>query len=71
MKKIVVRLKAVASAEKSFSINMAQFKKNWKVYSDNVFLYEMITNTGGKFFTRNPEPYVEQLNGFNIFYTMR
>jgi hypothetical protein len=51
-----------------FSINMDQMKR-FKVFSDNLCIYENILNTGGKFFTINEQPYIDNLCEYGIFYT--
>jgi hypothetical protein len=54
----------------TMSINMKQFRAKFNVTSDNVIMFEKITETGGKFFTLDTRPYVEELGLFGIFYTL-
>lgn len=52
------------------SIDMNQFKNKFKVYSDNVEVFESIERNNGKFTTFNAERYTNWLLEFNIFYTL-
>jgi hypothetical protein len=54
---------------KNIKINMKQFRNKFKVYSDNVNIYENIINSKGDIFTLNPNQYIHWLMQFNIFYT--
>ncbi len=56
---------------KTITVNMKQFKERFKVYSDNIKIFEMIELTKGKFTTFAPEIYMDALNEFNIFYTVK
>ncbi len=42
----------------------------WKVYEDNVLMYDFIMRTDGKVLTLNPKKYTDVLNEFCIFYTL-
>lgn len=51
-------------------INMKEFNAKFKVYSDNVTVYEVIKECAGKFTTSYPDRYTKWLNDFCIFYTL-
>ena len=52
-------------------VNMKQFKERFKVYSDNVDIYESIIINNGSFITFNYKKYIDSLTDFNIFFTYR
>lgn len=53
------------------SVNMKQFREKFKVYSDNVKVFEAITKTNGQMFVLDAKPYVDELTEQGIFYTLR
>ncbi len=55
---------------RTISVNMRQMNR-WQVTSDNVRWFEAIHGAHGKFVTLDTRPYVEWLNSFNIFYTIK
>jgi len=54
----------------SISVNMSQLKKKFKVTSDNVWIFDNLVNNNGSMFVLDSRPYVEELNEFNVFYTL-
>lgn len=56
---------------KTITVNMKQFKERFRVYSDNLKIFEMIELNKGSFFTFTPDIYMDALNEFNIFYTVK
>lgn len=54
----------------TISINMNQMDR-WKVTSDNVEYYDRIMTLNGPFFTLDVRGYIEWLNEFGIFYTVK
>jgi methyl coenzyme M reductase subunit D len=69
------RIKAITSVitesrAGSIKINMDQFRKKWKTYSDNVKYAETIRATNGDFYSHDLDGVVHWLNEFNIFYTL-
>lgn len=55
----------------SFNIDMAQFRKKVRIYADNCDLANTIEWTNGKFQTVNPQPYIDLLNEYCIFYALK
>lgn len=56
---------------KTITVNMKQFKERFRVYSDNLKIFEMIEQSKGSFYTFCPSIYMDELNNFNIFYTVK
>ena len=54
----------------TISVNMRQMNR-WQVTSDNVRWFEAIHRANGRLITLDARPYVEWLNTFNIFYTLK
>ena len=52
------------------SVNMKQMNK-WVVTQDNVRFYDSIVRTKGKVVSLDYRPYIDLLNDFGIFYTVR
>ena len=52
------------------SVNMKQMNK-WNVTQDNVRFYDSIMRNKGKVVSLDYRAYMELLNEFNIFYTMK
>lgn len=50
-------------------INMQQFRKRWKICSDNVKYAEAIQLAKGDLFVLDSRPYIELLADFNVFFT--
>lgn len=55
----------------SFSINMAQFKSKVRIYADNCDACNVIEWTKGSFQTVDPQQYIDLLNEYCIFYTLK
>lgn len=51
------------------SVYMPSFNARFKVYSDNVHIFEQIKNSNGRFYSLDTRPYQKWLNEFAIFYT--
>lgn len=56
---------------KTITVNMKQFKEKFRVYSDNVKIFEAIEAAKGSFFTWSPEIYIDELTNQNIFFTVK
>lgn len=54
-----------------FKIDMAQFRNKVKIFADNVDDCNTIEWTGGDFQCQDPQRYIDLLNEYNVFYTMR
>ena len=52
------------------SVNMKQMDK-WNVTQDNVRFYDAIMRNKGKVYSLDYRTYMDLLNEFNIFYTVR
>lgn len=50
-------------------VNMTHFNSKFKVFSDNVDIYEKILESKGNFFTLDYRKITETLCEFNIFFT--
>lgn len=56
---------------KTIHVNMKQFKERFRVYSDNIKIFEMIELTKGVFTTFSPDIYIEELTNQNISFTVK
>ena len=52
------------------TVNMKQMDK-WVVTEDNVRCYDYIIRTSGRVLSLDYKPYIEYLNEFNIFFTLK
>ena len=55
----------------TFCIDMQQFRREFRVYADNVRVFEAINRTAGQFFTLDARPYMAALNDCKVFYTFQ
>ena len=53
------------------TVNMTQFKKNWKWTDESVHFGNKIAQTAGNFFTFDGDVYKRLLTDFNIFFTAK
>ena len=53
------------------NVNMRQFCDRFKVYADNVHLFETVKTTGGAFYSLDLRPLLYWLDMFGIFYTVK
>ena len=51
------------------NIDMNQFRRKWKDYSDNIKFGDAIRNGNGHFWVLDQRPYIEWLTDFGINFT--
>lgn len=51
------------------NVNMSEFRKKWKDYSDNIKFGDAIRKSKGKIMTLDTRGYESWLQEFSIFYT--